>query len=426
MGTKSRGRDGLYRRGTTWWLRRDPITGTRVSTGCHDLAAARLWRAERERLAAAPADAAAKTQSIGRWMTRLVELKGREGGEGRADYYRKTLGPWVRIVGNDVAMASVTPELVDLYVSTRRSEGVTDHTITKEFACVRQALQLAKRGGAYPGDLDALRPPDLHQSYTPRKRALRPHELVALLTALEGDRAAFVALAATLGLRKGEVEGLLPSDVDLTRGVVHVRGTKTVGANREVAILPQWRPLTEQALALLPLRPWHTGSCVRDLARACRRAGIAKCTPNDLRRTYATLLVEGGASLDVVRRLMGHTSTAMVERVYGRPDPVAIGELAAGADLPRLGRIGTTTSQWVGADEKSSAPDLIRTGDLSLRKPVRSVKSLENAACANAEERQKPLCAAVAGNKTVQRRHTPQAWSLAYAYRDVLSRRAVA
>ena len=357
-------------------------------------------------------------------------MKTREGGETRGTYYRKTLGPWVRIIGNDVTLAQVNAEMVDYYVETRRGEGVTDHTISKEWTAVKQALQLAKRGGAFPGDVDSLRPPDLHQSYTPRSRALKPHELTALLTELEGDRAAFVVLCATLGLRKGEAEGLLPSDIDLAAGLVHVRGTKTEGSDRVVAIIPQWRELTERALAMVPIRPWHTGACVRDMAAACRRAKIDRCTPNDLRRTFATLLVSGGVSLDTTRRLLGHSSTAMVERVYGRPDPVAVGVLAASGDLPSLGGSASETVQ-----KRHTPPASTRNPAPPTRfERVTFRLGSDSGTAGNAEIRTEStagagwsrLETAGAGGGTVQRRHTPESWSLAYAYRDVLSRRAAA
>ena len=38
----------------------------------------------------------------------------------------------------------------------------------------------------------------------------------------------------------------------------------------------------------------------RDLPKACAIAGIEKVTPNDLRRTYASWLVNAGAPLKVV------------------------------------------------------------------------------------------------------------------------------
>ena len=67
----------------------------------------------------------------------------------------------------------------------------------------------------------------------------------------------------------------------------------------------------------------------RDLARACRAAKIPRVSPNDLRRTFASLLVQDGVPLDVVAKLLGHSSAAMVYRVYGRFTPSALAELAS-------------------------------------------------------------------------------------------------
>lgn len=41
--------------------------------------------------------------------------------------------------------------------------------------------------------------------------------------------------------------------------------------------------------------PWS--NVRRDLHAACKRAGIAPCSPNDLRRTFADWLVEAGVEL---------------------------------------------------------------------------------------------------------------------------------
>jgi integrase len=93
-------------------------------------------------------------------------------------------------------------------------------------------------------------------------------------------------------------------------------------------------------------RPWD--SVNRDFVRACERARIERCSPNDLRRTLALWLRAGGASPDVVGMILGHTTSRMVETVYARlarrPEAVrrlleAQLEWGAAAILQRKGRI---------------------------------------------------------------------------------------
>jgi hypothetical protein len=108
-----------------------------------------------------------------------------------------------------------------------------------------------------------------------------------------------------------------------------IRGTKTDAADRRLPIVGFSVPLHEHALTFcegeggLMFRPWP--NIRRDLAAACRRAGIPVVTPNDLRRTYATWRRHHGVSTADIADLLGHKDSPMVERVYGRMDPHSLG-----------------------------------------------------------------------------------------------------
>ena len=62
---------------------------------------------------------------------------------------------------------------------------------------------------------------------------------------------------------------------------------------------------------------------------------MPRVTCNDLRRTFASWSVQAGVPAKVVANLMGHTSTRMVDLVYGRVGPndyeLAISKLPGGA-----------------------------------------------------------------------------------------------
>jgi integrase len=318
-------RDGLYKRGSVWWIRTDPVDGKPRTTGFKDIEAARRYRIKRERLAADPAHAAAETARLDDWIRRVIASKERDGSStATVEVYRTKLGHWLRIAP-DALLAQVDPPFVDAYVAQRRTEEVTDHTISKEVTHLCTVLKAAKRAGCYPGDVATLRPPDLHAGYKPRKRALTREEVAALLAELKPELAALVAICVALGCRLSEAYRLQPTDIGAAS--VHIRGTKTDGSDRYVPILSIFAGLLARGARQLPLGP-EPNNLRRDLAAACARAGIPSAGPNDFRRTHATLLAEAGVDRDVTRRLLGHTTTRLVDTVYGQPTTEALGALA--------------------------------------------------------------------------------------------------
>jgi hypothetical protein len=67
------------------------------------------------------------------------------------------------------------------------------------------------------------------------------------------------------------------------------------------------------AIAEALFRPW--ANVRRDLAAACERAHIERCSPNDLRRTFGNWQVVAGVPLFLFAMAMGHKDTRMLKRV---------------------------------------------------------------------------------------------------------------
>ena len=130
-------------------------------------------------------------------------------------------------------------------------------------------------------------------------------------------------------------------DVRLDDGRVHLRGTKTARALRDVPVTALARPLLERALRDAdgprggPLfSPWQ--NVLRDLARACGRCKpkLAPVTPNDLRRTHAGWLRSRGVDAETVADVLGHVDAKMVRQVYGKLTADELGAVI-GAALDR-------------------------------------------------------------------------------------------
>ncbi|HKO90619.1 MAG TPA: site-specific integrase, partial [Polyangiaceae bacterium] len=152
------------------------------------------------------------------------------------------------------------------------------------------------------------------------------------------DRKLHVAAYIHSGMRDAELDLPCPEDIDLEGSMMHVRGTKTKGADRYVAMSPTMTQIVQQKMIGKrrgePLfEPW--GSMDRDLKlawRTARAAHFAQCdkegqlpvgmwpetiSANTLRRTFCSLMYNAGVPPQVCAELMGHDSLDMVMQVYG-------------------------------------------------------------------------------------------------------------
>jgi integrase len=162
-----------------------------------------------------------------------------------------------------------------------------------------------------------------------RDRWLLDDELLRLCAVLDehpNTRAAnAIRLQLLTGARLGEVFGSRKEDFDLQRGIWTKPSHQTKQKRTEHL------PLSAQALALVasivessdPNSPFlfpgnKPGQPLREIKKfwgtVVRRAGIADYRRHDNRRTYASHLVSSGLSLEIVGRLLGHTTAATTQR----------------------------------------------------------------------------------------------------------------
>jgi integrase len=340
---------------------------TRFSTGQLDKQAAIAVLVARERAAAQAPDGLAKDASgrtVADALGYLLEFsQTREWPTTTLKMFAQKSGHLNRVLRSCMSCAPMKPwlcthesiQLVQLgpavkkYIDVRLAEGAARESVRKELTTLRTALREAVALGwmSKAQSVDVI--PDFTTQYTPRTRWLTRDEYVKLLDALDMvvmragkvvgngtrkrevdetraskrprklNRRLWVAIAVGLGARRSEVEALDWGDINLAAGVVANHGTKTKGSDRATPIPAELRTellrTPDSARVGKVVGRWP--SVGRDLPNACAIARIAKATPNDLRRTYASWLVNAGAPLKVVASLLGHNSTRMVDLVYG-------------------------------------------------------------------------------------------------------------
>lgn len=225
----------------------------------------------------------------------------------------------VRLLGGDTPIRDLKRETMLRYIATRQAETADNGTIHKELVVLRRALTEAQTRGLWDGAVPAV-VPKVRVVYRPKEVWLTEHQAEAFLAKVTPRRRLWVILAMFGGLSLGEVERIRWEHIDFGRGKMRIPGTKRTS---------RWRltPITARLLAELraaaPRRllgpivtRWR--NVRRDLAVAAELAKVPKVTPNDLRRTFASWLKNQGTDSAVVARLLGHTSTKMVDLVYGR------------------------------------------------------------------------------------------------------------
>jgi integrase/recombinase XerC len=251
---------------------------------------------------------------------------------------------------SDVALADLRG-----YVASLHEAGYARTTISRRLASLRSFFRFGQREGwLRTNPAKALR--------NPRKTRRLPHFLTTddigrLLTAPSAaspsgarDRAILETLYSA-GLRVGELVLITDGELDLSDGIVRVRGKgrrerlAPIGsfARQAIAAWLRVRKLAAREAQGLAAPVFvnrygyrlTTRSVGRMLEKYLRHTGLdARTTPHSLRHSFATHLLDRGAEIRSVQELLGHkslvttqiythVSTASLRAVYEKAHPRA-------------------------------------------------------------------------------------------------------
>ena len=223
------------------------------------------------------------------------------------------------------------------------------------------------------------------RSAMPDKRipALSIEEQQALVDALSkhkrwGTRNEYskqILIELYTGMRMGEINALRPEDIDFKKGLIHIRGTISMGKDwriyrrghtktdagmRDVPINNLVRPILEQAIADMK---WNKEGLIfydhykkgvistsqvncfyrRICEKAgiefhgCEKAGIEFHGQHSLRHTFATRCIEAGVKPVVLKNWLGHTNIHVTldtyADIYGSLNSASIDQLEKHLDV---------------------------------------------------------------------------------------------
>jgi integrase/recombinase XerD len=240
--------------------------------------------------------------------------------------------PWLTLRYEDVS--TIRAEL--------RQANKSPNTINTTLAAIRGVLKAGFLSGQFPA-LEWQRIQSIDRvpgKSLPAGRQLRSAEITRLFKACQcnphlGIRdAAILAVLAYAGLRRSELASLNLADYGRRNGQLIVREGK--GQRQRDLILPmvardylrQWLQDRGSSPGPMFCQLANDGQCLLAqrlsalriygiVKRRAKEAGIAPCSPHDLRRTFVTRLLDQGVDFNTARQLAGHghiQTTALYDR----------------------------------------------------------------------------------------------------------------
>ncbi|HHA2288160.1 TPA: tyrosine-type recombinase/integrase [Enterobacter asburiae] len=260
---------------------------------------------------------------------------------------RQTMGSFLRIVANLLGASGIEKcawgslrrhhvmAITELLRDSGRSAATVNTYLSALKGVAREAWMLKLMDVESFQHIHAIK--NLRGSRLPRGRALSKSEIRRLFLVCEADKscigprdAALLAVILGCGLRRSEAVGLDMSDIVTTDRALRVLGK---GNKERLAYMPAgtWQRLQkwiDDARGGSPgpiftrIRRFDTLTTDRLTDQAVyhilqvrqKLAGIDKCSPHDLRRTFATVMLQNGEDLITVKDAMGHVSIATTQQ----------------------------------------------------------------------------------------------------------------
>lgn len=251
----------------------------------------------------------------------------------------------------DVALDELRVSHVEVWVKSMQDQDLAPTTVRTRFANVRNVIRAAVRDRFMPRDVsDRVRLPRTRKA-SAAMTIPAPNEVGAVIRAAAGGFAAFIAVCAFAGLRRGEACALRVSDVDFLRrelkvsrqvqwtddGEMEIRAPK-FGSERTVYIPDRLATMLAEHVRVYrpgdePNRwlfagtrdadlPAHAATVARYWRTVRGKAAIAYRL-HDLRHFYASGLIAAGCDVVTVQRALGHSTAAITLTTYSHLWPDA-------------------------------------------------------------------------------------------------------
>ncbi len=306
------------------------------------------------------------------WLTNIAPARARVRSSNTVDGYRWAIEKHLTPAVGGLALAALTPEDVERLLRSMAGRGLARNTIVRVRATLVLALTHAERRSMVNRNVARLAELPVGAKPAPEGRSLTVDEAHILLDAARRDPLeALWVTGLMLGLRPGELTGLLWIDVDLDAATLQVRRLlknestglrlgepKTRRSYRDLDLPPQVVDALDRhrgrqrAQRQLAGPAWIEHELVfttsvgtaldpanlrRSFSALTRQAGLGHWTPKELRHSATSFLSAAGVPLELIADVLGHDGTRMTGSVYRhavRPTVAAGAEAMPSMEAP--------------------------------------------------------------------------------------------
>ena len=231
-----------------------------------------------------------------------------------------------------LSLATADTDLIRDWMESLMDKGNTASTINKKLSALRSFYLFALKRKLI--EHDPARCVTGPKKMKPLPQFLREGEMDRLLDDLEWDDSFSHVRARTIillfyeaGLRRSELVGLNDRDVDFSAGQL-----KVTGKRNKQRVIPFGGELAEELRHYMSVRDVQfgdahealflndkgeriTGYQVYGIVRKCLSVvtSLKKRSPHVLRHTFATAMLNNGAGLEEIKKLLGHESVSTTE-----------------------------------------------------------------------------------------------------------------
>ena len=231
--------------------------------------------------------------------------------------YKQIIEKYIHPFFKETSLKKVSQEQVQRFINSMTGERNKEYS----FLTVRQALKQAFINKKINEDISVmLVKPKRHRKIRRTAMTLiEQQELMRVLQEYEPNVKMFITFSIILGTRRSETMRFKLEDINNLTKRIHIKGTKTYGADRNLKITVDMINLLEQNAERKPNEFYFYYSpdyYTKIIQEIYEKAKIRDKTLHDLRHTCATNLLYLGMPDKFRQQYLGHANIVMTNDVY--------------------------------------------------------------------------------------------------------------